>query len=73
MTALSRAAGLQRDWAIKGTYDAVMDIVKTHFGAYGVGRRVRLHDGPRRAGDGVPRIRRSGPRARVAATAIASG
>ena len=27
----------QRDWAQKDTYDAVMDIVKTHFGAYGVG------------------------------------
>ena len=28
---------LQRDWAAKDTYDAVMDIVKTHCGAYGVG------------------------------------
>src|SRR3989475_7160441 len=27
----------QRDWAEKDTYDAVMDIVKTHYGAYGVG------------------------------------
>jgi hypothetical protein len=27
----------QRDWSLRGTYDAVMDIVKTHFGAYGVG------------------------------------
>src|SRR6266852_2741357 len=27
----------QRDWAAKDTYDAVMDIVKTHCGAYGVG------------------------------------
>ena len=27
----------QRDWALKDTYDAVMDIVKTHCGAYGVG------------------------------------
>ena len=27
----------QRDWATKVTYDAVMDIVKTHCGAYGVG------------------------------------
>ena len=28
---------LQRDWAQKDTYDAVMDIVKTHYGAYGIG------------------------------------
>lgn len=37
VTALSVILELQRDWAIKGTYDAVMDIVKTHFGAYGAG------------------------------------
>src|SRR5690349_1593726 len=28
---------LQRDWAHKDTYDAVMDVVKHHFGAYGAG------------------------------------
>jgi hypothetical protein len=27
----------QRDWALTETYDAVMDIVKTHAGAYGMG------------------------------------
>jgi hypothetical protein len=27
----------QRDWAERDSYDAIMDIVKTHFGAYGVG------------------------------------
>jgi nicotinamidase-related amidase len=27
----------QRDWAFSETYDAVMDIVKTHAGAYGMG------------------------------------
>jgi nicotinamidase-related amidase len=27
----------QRDWAQLDTYDAVMDIVQTHFGAYGMG------------------------------------
>jgi hypothetical protein len=27
----------QRDWAHKGTNDAVMDIVKTHCSAYGMG------------------------------------
>jgi nicotinamidase-related amidase len=37
VTALSVMLELQRDWAHKGTYDAVMDIVKTHFGAYGAG------------------------------------
>jgi nicotinamidase-related amidase len=37
VTALSVMLEWQRDWANKGTYDAVMEIVKTHFGAYGVG------------------------------------
>jgi hypothetical protein len=27
----------QRDWANRDTYDAVMDVVKTHYGAYGIG------------------------------------
>ena len=37
VTALSVMLEWQRDWANKDTYDAVMDIVKTHFGAYGMG------------------------------------
>ena len=37
VTALSVMLEWQRDWAARGTYDAVMDIVKTHCGAYGVG------------------------------------
>jgi nicotinamidase-related amidase len=37
VTALSVMLEWQRDWAHKGTYDAVMDIVKTHCGAYGMG------------------------------------
>jgi nicotinamidase-related amidase len=37
VTALSVLLEWQRDWALKQTYDAVMDIVKTHCGAYGVG------------------------------------
>jgi nicotinamidase-related amidase len=37
VTALSVMLEWQRDWAHKDTYDAVMDIVKTHYGAYGVG------------------------------------
>lgn len=37
VTALSVMLEWQRDWAARGTYDAVMDIVKNHCGAYGVG------------------------------------
>ena len=37
VTALSVMLEWQRDWAHKATYDAVMDIVRTHCGAYGVG------------------------------------
>jgi nicotinamidase-related amidase len=37
VTALSVMLEWQRDWAQKDSYDAIMDIVKTHFGAYGVG------------------------------------
>ena len=37
VTALSVILEWQRDWAFKDTYDAVMDIVKNHFGAYGLG------------------------------------
>lgn len=37
VTALSTMLEWQRDWAHRGTYDAVMDIVKNHFGAYGMG------------------------------------
>ena len=37
VSALSVLLEWQRDWAHKATYDAVMDIVKTHCGAYGVG------------------------------------
>jgi nicotinamidase-related amidase len=37
VTALSVMLEWQRDWAERDSYDAVMDIVKTHCGAYGVG------------------------------------
>jgi nicotinamidase-related amidase len=37
VTALSVMLEWQRDWAQRDTYDAIMDIVKSHFGAYGVG------------------------------------
>ena len=37
VTALSTMLEWQRDWALRDTYDAVMDVVKSHFGAYGIG------------------------------------
>lgn len=37
VTSLSVMLEWQRDWAALDTYDAVMDIVKTHYGAYGMG------------------------------------
>src|SRR2546427_1399915 len=37
VTSVSVMLEWQRDWANKGTYDAVMDIVKNHYGAYGIG------------------------------------
>jgi nicotinamidase-related amidase len=37
VTALSVMLEWQRDWASEGTYEAVMDIVKTHAGSYGMG------------------------------------
>jgi nicotinamidase-related amidase len=49
VTALSVMLEWQRDWAERDTYDAVMDIVKTHCGAYGVGVEyayTMVHDAP---------------------------
>jgi len=37
VTALSVTLEWQRDWAARGSYDAVMDIVRNHCGAYGAG------------------------------------
>jgi len=37
VTALSTMLEWQRDWAHRDTYDGVMDIVKAHCGAYGIG------------------------------------
>jgi len=37
VTSMSVMLEWQRDWAQKDTYDAVMDIVRTHYGAYGAG------------------------------------
>ncbi|MEI9892563.1 MAG: isochorismatase family protein [Chthoniobacter sp.] len=39
----------QRDWAKKEHYDNLMGLIKGQGGAYGIGRRVRLHDGASRA------------------------
>src|SRR3989454_9902488 len=49
VTSLSLMLELQRDWAEKDTYGAVMDIVKTHYGAYGVGveyAQTMVHNAP---------------------------
>ena len=37
VTSLSVMLEWQRDWANLETYDAVVDITKTHYGAYGIG------------------------------------
>jgi hypothetical protein len=37
VTSLSTTLEWQRDWAHKEPYDAGMDIVKTRYGAYGIG------------------------------------
>src|SRR6202453_4253745 len=37
VTSLSVTLEWQRDWANRETYNAVMDIARTHFGAYGIG------------------------------------
>jgi nicotinamidase-related amidase len=49
VTALSVMLEWQRDWGERSTYDAVMDIVKTHCGAYGIGVEyayTMVHDAP---------------------------
>jgi nicotinamidase-related amidase len=37
VTSLSTMLEWQRDWANRDTYDAVMDVVRAHYGAYGSG------------------------------------
>jgi len=49
VTSLQVMLEFQRDWAEKDTYGAVMDIVKTHYGAYGVGveyAQTMVHNAP---------------------------
>lgn len=46
----------QRDWAQRGTYDAVMDIVREHSGAYGMGvdyAYTMVHKAPERVQHGA--------------------
>ena len=46
----------QRDWANRGTYDAVMDIVREHSGAYGMGvdyAYTMVHKAPERVKHGA--------------------
>ena len=65
VTALSVMLEWQRDWAQRDTYDAVMDIVKNHFGAYGVGVEyayTMVHGAPATK---YPRVRRPRLRARA--------
>jgi nicotinamidase-related amidase len=49
VTALSVLLEWQRDWAETDTYDAVTDIIKTYYGAYGMGieyAATLVHGGP---------------------------
>lgn len=50
-TAITVLLELQRDWANRATYDGVMDIVRAHFGAYGMGvdyAYTHVHKAPQR-------------------------
>jgi hypothetical protein len=49
VTALSVLLEWQRDWAETDTYEAVTGIIKSHFGAYGMGveyAATLVHGGP---------------------------
>lgn len=55
MTTLQTLLELQRDWARREHYDALMDIVKEHFGAYGMGvdyAYTMVHKAPERVPHG---------------------
>ena len=55
MTTLQTLLEWQRDWAKRDTYDGVMDIVREHFGAYGMGvdySYTMVHKAPERAEHG---------------------
>ena len=51
LTTINALLELQRDWAHRDTYNGVMDIVREHFGAYGMGvdyAYTMVHKGPQR-------------------------
>lgn len=51
LTTITALLELQRDWAHRDTYDGVMDIVREHFGAYGMGvdyAYTMVHKAPQR-------------------------
>lgn len=51
LTTINALLELQRDWANRDTYDGVMDIVREHFGAYGMGvdyAYTMVHKAPQR-------------------------
>lgn len=51
LTTITAILELQRDWAHRDTYDGVMDIVREHFGAYGMGvdyAYTMVHKAPQR-------------------------
>lgn len=52
LTTVQLTLELQRDWARKETYNGVMDIVREHYGAYGMGgdyAYTHVHKQPQRA------------------------
>lgn len=51
LTTINALLELQRDWAHRDTYNGVMDIVREHFGAYGMGvdyAYTMVHKAPQR-------------------------
>lgn len=51
LTTINALLELQRDWAHRDTYNGVMDIVREHFGAYGMGvdyAYTMIHKAPQR-------------------------
>jgi nicotinamidase-related amidase len=56
VTTLQTILEWQRDWARKGTYEGVIDIVREHMGAYGMGvdyADTMVHKGPERTAHGL--------------------
>lgn len=51
LTTITAILELQRDWAHRDTYDGLMDIIRAHFGAYGMGvdyAYTMVHKAPQR-------------------------